>query len=249
VHRFAASRSFLGVVWRAPYVDECETDALPIRLLALVPLLAACGGGTQRGEPLTDPRAIASAALNATGTAVPVRVVFEWEYADDRGRLRGDGASRVNPPDRFRLDLYSTAEGSMRAALVDGDLTTSGQIEDVQFPPATFLYAMTGVFRPGPGEPIEGFRSGDLNVLGYPAADGGVRYFYFNDGRLDRVEERRGSRMLRRIVLAGGGDPAWPREARYRDDVTPKVVRWELVRVIPQEDRWPEEIYDISPMR
>ncbi len=224
-----------------------KTDTLLISIMALAPSLAACGGGIQRGAPLTNIDEIASRALATTGAKVPVRVVFEWEYADDRGRLRGDGAGRVNPPDKFRLDLFSTAEGSMRAALVDGELTTSGQIEDVQFPPATFLYAMTGVFRPGPGEAVEGFRSGDFDVLGYPAANGGMRYFYFDAGRLDRVEERRGSRMLRRIVLEWGDDPAWPREARYRDDVTPNVVRWELVRVIPQEARWPEEIYDISP--
>jgi len=224
-----------------------KTDAVPISLAALVLSLAACGGTMTRGEPLTNPGEIAATALATTGTTVPVRVVFEWEYADDRGRLRGDGASRVNPPDRFRLDLYSTAEGSMRAALVDDDLVIGGQIEDVQFPPPTFLYAMTGVFRPGPGEPVEGFRSGDLDVLGYAVAEGSVRYFYFDAGRLERVEERRGSRLLRRIVLEWGEDPAWPSEARYRDDVTPNVVRWELVRVIPQEDRWPEDIYDISP--
>lgn len=198
-----------------------------------------------RGEPLADPGEIARDAILASGADQPVRVVFEWEYADDRGNLRGDGASRINPPDLFRLDLFSTAEGSMRAALVDDELTVSGQIEDVQLPPSTFLYAMTGVFRPGSAAPAEGFRSDGFQVLGYPAEDDAVRYFYFLDGRLQRVEERRGNRIQRRIVLEWGEDPTWPREARYRDDLTPSVVRWELVRVVPQEKRWADEIFEI----
>jgi hypothetical protein len=198
-----------------------------------------------RGEPLADPGEIARDAIRSSGADQPVRVVFEWEYADDRGNLRGDGASRINPPDLFRLDLFSTAEGSMRAALVDDELTVSGQIEDVQLPPSTFLYAMTGVFRPGPAPPVEGFRSDGFQVLGYPAGDDAVRYFYLLDGRLQRVEERRGNRIQRRIVLEWGDDPTWPREARYRDDLTPSVVRWELVRVAPQEERWADEIFEI----
>lgn len=217
-------------------------------LVLAVPLLA-CGGGIQRGEPLANPVEIAATAVAEAGAEGPVRVVFDWEYVDERGRLRGDGAARINPPDRFRLDLFSTAEGSMRAALVDDRLAVSGQIEDVQLPPTTFLYAMTGVFRPGPGQPVEGFRSRDYEVLAYPAEAGAVRYFYFSGGRLARVEERAGSRMLRRIELDWGQEPAWPREARYRDDVATNVVRWELQRVIPQEERFADELYDIPPVR
>lgn len=232
-----------------PTLNDVNRSLLVTAQVILTASLCACGAGLQRGEPLANPGEMAVAAVSSTGTTDPVRVVFEWEYADDRGRLRGDGAARVNPPDRFRLDLFSTAEGSMRAALVEGVLAVSGQIEDVQLPPPAFLYAMTGVFRPGVGEPTEGFRSADLDVLAYPADGSGVRYFYFRSGRLLRVEEREGSRMRRRIELEWGDEPAWPREARYRDDVTPSVVRWELQRVIPQEERFSNDIYDIPPIR
>lgn len=211
--------------------------------------LAACGGGFQRGAPLADPSAIAASARAATGTASPVRIVFEWEYADGRGNLRGDGAARVNPPDRFRLDLFSTAEGSMQAVLVDDRLDTSGRIEGVELPPPAFMYAMTGVFRPGPGEPAEGFASGGYEVVAYPADGDAMRYFYLLDGKLHRVEERRDGRLRRRIELEWGEHTEWPREARYRDDVTPSVVRWELQRVVPQADPFDEVIYvlDRSP--
>ena len=218
------------------------------RAAALSLALAGCASGVQRGEPIADPGRIAAEAIDATGASAPVRIVFEWEYADDRGRLRGDGAARINPPDLFRLDLFSTAEGSMRAALVDDVLRVAGQIEDVELPPATYLYAMTGVFRPGDAGPGEGFRSGALDVLAYPVDDGGVRYFYFGDMRLQRVEERRGGRIIRRIELEWGEDPTWPREARYRDDLTPSVVRWELDRVVPQEERFADDLYVIPPV-
>lgn len=219
-----------------------------LTLVAAAIATAACAAGLNRGEPIADPGAIASEAAASTGASAPARVVFEWEYADERGNLRGDGASRVNPPDRFRLDLFSTAEGSMQAVLVDDELTVLGEIEDVQFPPPAFLYAMTGVFRPGSSSPVEGFRSEGYEVVGYPAEGDAVRYFYLMDGRLQRVEERRAGRIQRRIVLEWGEDPTWPREARYRDDLVPNVVRWELVRVIPQTERWPESIYDIDPI-
>lgn len=179
-----------------------------------------------------------------------MHVLFEWEYVDARGNLRGDGSARVNPPDRFRLDLFTTGEGSMSAVLVDDRLTTGGELEgDVQLPPETFLYAMTGVFRPGAGSPLEGFESRDFRVLGYPGEGEARRYFYLLGDRLVRVEERRGSRLHRRIEIEWGEDPTWPREARYRDDVTPSAVRWELQRVRPQQDPYPEEIYAIPGPR
>ena len=217
-----------------------------------VPVLAlalACGGPIPRGEPLVDLDLIAQADTRASGTTTPMRVVFEWEYADERGNLRGQGSGRVNPPDRFRLDLFSTAEGSMRAVLVDDLLASSGDLEGVRLPPPAFLYAMAGVFRPGPARPIEGFQSDAFEVLGYPVEDGSMRYFYLLDGRLQRVEDLRSRRTQRRIELTWGENPTWPREAVYRDDITPSRVRWELVRMIPQDEPFPEEIYDRASTR
>lgn len=216
----------------------------------IIALLLGCAGGYGTGEPLADPEAVAERAAAASGADRPVRVVFEWEYADERGNLRGEGVARVNPPARFRLDLFSTAEGSMRAALVDDRLDTGGDLEDVELPPPAFLYAMTGVFRPGSGAPIEGFTSGPHEVVGYAVADGGVRRFYLEAGRLVRVEERRAGRLERRIELEWGEDPVWPREARYRDDVDPRTrVRWALERVVEQSEPFEEEIYDVVPGR
>lgn len=218
-------------------------------LLVVVPLLG-CAGGFETGEPLSDPGAVAARAAEASGADRPVRVIFQWEYADERGNLRGDGVARVNPPARFRLDLFSTAEGSMRAALVDDALDVGGDLEDVELPPPAFLYAMTGVFRPGSGAPSEGFTNGPYEVVGYPVPDGGVRHFYLEGGRLVRVEERRDGRLERRIELEWGEDSVWPSEARYRADVDPRTrVRWALERVVPQNEPFEDEIYDVVPAR
>lgn len=218
--------------------------------MPVIGLLFGCAGGLETGEPLTDPAAVAARAQEASGADRPVRVIFQWEYADERGNLRGEGVARVNPPARFRLDLFSTAEGSMRAALVDDRLDTGGDLEDVELPPPAFLYAMTGVFRPGSAPPSEGFASGPYEVVGYAVSDGGVRRFYLEAGRLVRVEERRDGRLERRIELEWGQDPVWPAEARYRDDVEPRTrVRWALDRVVPQDEPFDDGIYDVVPRR
>lgn len=241
-----------------PFLDRISHRALPFLPVkagcarragaAVAALFLGCAGGVEMGEPLADPDAVAAHAAEASGATRPARVIFRWEYADERGNLRGDGVGRVNPPDRFRLDLFSTGEGSMRAALVDGTLSTGGDLEDVELPPPAFLYAMTGVFRPGAGAPAEGFRSGPYEVVGYAVSDRAMRRFYLLDGRLTRVEERRDGRLERRIELEWGEDATWPREARYRDDGDrPNRVRWELVRSVPQAEPFAEDIYDVAP--
>jgi hypothetical protein len=208
---------------------------------------ASCAGSFQQGPPLEDPVAVADRARESTGTEHPSRVRFEWEYADERGNLRGDGVGRVNPPDSFRLDLFTSAEGSMAAVLVDDRLDTLGEMEDVELPAPPFLYAMAGVFRPGDEPPSAGFRSGDSEVIGYTLADGSNRYYFLRDSRLVRVEERQGNRLVRRIDLEWGTDSRWPREARYRDDLRPNRVRWELIEVRTEDTHWPVETYDLGP--
>jgi hypothetical protein len=205
--------------------------------------VGGCAASLQRGSPLADPAAVAARARESSGAERPSWVRFEWEYADKRGNLMGDGVSRVNPPDSFRLDLFTTGEGSMIAVLVDDRLETLGQIEDVELPAPVFLYAMAGIFRPGNTLPTAGFESDGAEVLEYPAPDGGTRYFFFREGRLVRLEERRGNRLERRIEIEWGPDPAWPSDARYRDDLTPNRVRWELVEVRVRDTRWPAEDY------
>lgn len=215
-----------------------------------LPLVAwagvSCSAALQRGAPLADPAGVAAGAHDASGARHPTSVWFDWEYVDERGNLRGEGRGRVNPPDRFRLDLFSTGEGSMSATLVDARLSTLGELEDVELPEPTFLYAMAGIFRPGDGPPSEGFESEGSRVVAYPTEDGATRYYFLRDGRLHRVEQRRGGRVERRIELEWGEDATWPLEARYRDSIVPNRVRWALVEIRIEGSPFPPDIYDLG---
>ncbi|MXW55802.1 MAG: hypothetical protein F4Z59_03695, partial [Gemmatimonadales bacterium] len=186
---------------------------------------------------------VARRARASSGTEQPMHVVFTWEYAGESGNFRGDGAARVNPPDRFRLDLFSTGEGSLQATLVDGVLSTSGDIEGVELPPTVFLYAMAGVFRPGDAPPAAGYEIPGSSVLEFAVEGGATRSYYLDEGRLTRLEERRAGRRERWIELEWGSDRRWPREARYRDIVDSSGVLWELVSATAQAQPYDEELY------
>ena len=217
--------------------------------LLLLPL-AACGGGFERGTALPDAEEVARRARASSGTEQPMHVIFRWEYAGESGSFRGDGAARVNPPDRFRLDLFSTGEGSLQATLVDGVLATSGDLEGVELPPTVFLYAMAGVFRPGEMPPARGSEVRGLRVLEFAIEGGATRSYYLEGGRLTRLDERRGGRRERWIELEWGSDPRWPREARYRDNVDSSGVRWELLSATAQSQPYDEENYVLPiPLR
>jgi hypothetical protein len=211
----------------------------------LLTALSACGGALQRGAPLPDTDEMAERLINMTGVSQPTHVVFEWEYVDGRGRLRGDGSARINPPDLFRLDLFSTGEGSIAAVLVDGILSTQGDLQDIILPDSPFLYAMTGLFRPGSPSPLGGFKADDLEVLEYLGGKGAHRYFYLSKNRLMRVEDKKDGHFDRGLEITWTNDPSWPGEVRYRDVVGENRVRWKLVRSSMQSKPFEPSIYDL----
>lgn len=216
------------------------------RWTGVIPLLAAAGcagGGAPEGPPLPDPVAAAEETRRATGVTEPSEVRFRWEYGDESGRLRGDGVARVNPPDSFRLDLFTTGEGSMAVALTGDSLTTLGRIENVELPEAPFMYAMAGVFRPGPGVPAAARRAGGGRVLVYDAGPGRRRSYRLDgEGRLVAVEERSDGRLARRIELTWPEAGRWPARAEYREFGTPRRVEWHLEET-RRTERFAREIY------
>ena len=218
----------------------------------LLPLLGA-GCATpppEVGPPLEDPVAIAEEAVRTSGADEPWRLRFAWNYGDPKGTLRGDGVARVNPPGDFRLDFFTTGEGSMAAVLVGDDLRTLGQIEDVQLPEPPFLYAMAGVFRPGAVRPDRGYRGEQGQVLVYELGEGVERRYILSDGRLVRAEEREGGRLVREISLQWPEDAEvagpWPRQAEYRDRGVPSRVRWTMDEARTAEEPFPADIYALD---
>lgn len=217
-------------------------------------LLAAGWGCASTGslEPLDDPAGVADDAERETSPDRPHHVTLTWEFADERGAVEGDGVMRFNPPDSMRLDLFSTGDASMSAALVPGSgLRVAGRIEEVQLPPPPFLYASAGLLRPGGGGLVEALRGDDgAVVLVYESVDGGRLRFRLEGGRLVEVEERRDGRPVRRTRLTWPDTAAaWPSEAEYRDRTLERRARWRLEEVRPVDQTFPPEIYDLPEAR
>lgn len=203
-----------------------------------------CASAGGPGAPLADPAATAERLRSATGAEEPQRIRFRWEYGDEQGRLRGDGVARINPPDSFRLDLFTSGEGSMAVALAADRLSSLGQIEDVELPEAPFLYAMAGAFRPGPEASLEGGRgSADEASLAFVAPGGRTWVFGFEGERLVRLEERDGGRVSQRISVSWGEGGSWPRSAEYRDLRRPRRVEWHLEEAVTEPARFPADLF------
>lgn len=213
----------------------------------LLVALASARCATARGDrtPLPDPAEVADRAADA-GPDRPHRVTFRWEYADERGPVRGEGVLRFNPPDSVRLDLFSAADASMNVALVGGELRSAGQIEDVRLPPAAFLYATAGLFRPGRTGPGEGWEAGGDRHLAYRAPGGGTLVYRLRDTRIVRLDEREDGRELRRVELDWPESTGvWPREAEYRDATRQSRARWTVEETRVEEASFPREIYEL----
>lgn len=217
--------------------------------LVLAAAAAGCAGaGAGSGPPLSNPAEVAASAREAGGPDAPHRLEIAWEYTDERGPVSGEGVVRYNPADSLRLDLFGPGGGSMSVALTGSGLRSRGQIRDVRVPPPPFLYASAGIFRPGPTAPDRGYRSGEGEVLVYPAEGGGELRFHLADGRLVRVEEIRDGRLLREAVLEWpDGASAWPASAEYRDRSEDSRARWTIEEVRVADGRFPSDIYDLPP--
>lgn len=214
-------------------------------LLLVVAASARCATAGGSRTPLPDPSA-AAARLAEVSPDRPYRVTFRWQYADERGPVRGDGVLRFNPPDSLRLDLFSAGDASMNVALVDGQLRTAGQIEDVRLPPPAFLYATAGLFRPGREGPAEGWQAGEDRLLSYESPARATLVYRLRGTRIVGLVERSGDRELRTLEL-DWPEPAgdWPRQAEYRDETQGSRARWTVEDAETEEESFPREIYEL----
>lgn len=211
-------------------------------------LVGACRVPVESGPPIADPGATAARLLEASGGQRPAFVRFEWAYGDRRGDVDGDGAARFNPPDSLRLDLFTSGEVAMAVALADDALTSLGEIEDIEIPPRSFLFAMAGLFRPDPGVPPRGFEADGDTVLVY-GPEARRLYFWADGGRLVRVEERDHGRLRRRVELTWDGASEWPSEAEFRDLEEPSRVRWTTTETHMLEEPHRSDIFTLPHAR
>lgn len=134
----------------------------------------------------------------------------------------------------------------MSVALTDDSLATLGQIEDVELPTPPFLYAMAGLFRPGPVAPAEGSGTESGSTLAFDATDGRRRLYVFEDERLSRLEERVDGRVTQRIAISWEDGRPWPTSAEYRDFERPRRVEWHLEEAVEEPTRFAPEIFRLG---
>ena len=113
----------------------------------------------------------------------------------------------------------------MAVALAGERLTSLGEIEDIEVPPRSFLFAMAGLFRPDSGVPPRAIEADGDTVVEYGTEHRSL-YFWASGGRLVKVEERSHGSLRRKVELTWAGNSAWPSEAEFRDLDAPSRVRW-----------------------
>lgn len=199
------------------------------------------------GPLVPDPAGAASEARRAAGPEHAALVRFTWSYADDQGSVEGEGVGRYTPRDSLRVDLFSSGDVGLAAALVDGRLSASGEIEGVELPGPAFMYAMAGIFHPASGT-LERAHEADGGRLLVYSAEAGERRYLVREGRLLRLEERRRGEVAHRVVVEWDSASAWPASAEFRDDEAPRRVRWTLVEASRAAGGFDPDIY-VLPAR
>lgn len=164
-----------------------------------------------------DSEAVAAAAAENRLDG-PVRVVFDWSLQEREGRFSGQGVTRVDPPDRARLDLFGPrGESYLTAVFIGGELHLPPNVQSAPLPPPELLWSALGVFQPPPGAALVATRSRSSGLtLEYAAAEQRWRY-EFENGTLRSVEWTAPGNNRRTVVLEGSADHGLPGRAVYRD--------------------------------
>lgn len=119
------------------------------RALWTFALFAGTGCATApRAGPLTG----VPVAAGVPDTRLPAgyrRIIFDWNYKERVFSGRGDGVSRIAPPDSVRIDLFLENGSNGGYVIMIGDsITTVAQDEARRsLPPAPMLWAALGVVR------------------------------------------------------------------------------------------------------
>lgn len=200
----------------APGASRIRTGARRgAALVGLVAAFVAAGCSRNPGvgpvEPGVEPRLVA-----ATRPDTPRLVLFSWSLREGASRFSGQGAARVAPEYRARLDLFGPQDVLYLSALLrDGELVLPAGVPSRIVPPAPLLWSAFGVVRPPDGaRVVTATERGDEATLAYDGDDGRWR-FRFRGGALVHAEwvSDRGARHTVELSGAAGG----AQRAVYRD--------------------------------
>jgi hypothetical protein len=130
----------------APFGSLRHSASRALWTLALF-ALSACARA-----PLAGPLTGAPVAAGVPDTRLRpgyVRIIFGWHYKERVFSGRGDGSTRIAPPDSVRIDLFLENGNSGGYVILIGDSITTVAQEEARrsLPPAPLLWAALGVVR------------------------------------------------------------------------------------------------------
>ena len=211
------------------------------RQVVLVAVLAGLGGCASRDAlPETVEPAVAESAVRATAPDRPLRIVFQWRIMQADARFSGQGAGRVQPPLRARLDLFGPGGNAvLSAALVGDDLRLPPGVPPVQLPPPALMWAALGVVAPPDRATLVGTSVEPARTrLYYQIDEGRLRYTLEGDQLTAALWETDGRRMV--VDLSGTSRLGLPGEALYRDPSGPTELMLNLEQVDEAEPYPPD---------
>lgn len=185
--------------------------------------------------PLPDPEAVAASLRERHVPEVSRLTLFRWRYYGREGNFGGEGALRLDPADRARVDLLGPSSATVEIAVLRGDtLHLASQDPEVRLPPPAFLWAMAGVFRPPGPAPTRALGGDGVTVLEYGGTRAnGLRFVFGREGRLERVLDLRDDRTELELSLtwakAGDAPAEVPRAAEFRDHRHFRRIRLEVM--------------------
>jgi len=176
-------------------------------------LLASCAPAVRPLSGTPTPAVLPPVQLPAR----PMQLRFTWNYSDDSFNANGEGAVRVQPPDRARLDFFLNNGVAGGYAILIGDSLTIPGPELVRrfLPPPPLLWAALGKPALPPSSDTTARIDGDTlrvdmgELRGGDArnADGRAWRLAFAGTRLARVERIEGGKVVEwvsRTPDAGG---------------------------------------------
>lgn len=223
---------------------RARASLLPL-LLVLGAACAPAGPPPPPPGPPLDPGQEALALERATRLEGPVRVVFEWSLDEPGLRARGRGVARMEPPDRARLDLFSSSgETVLRAAMVGDELRLPPGAQGSMVPPPALFWSALGIFRPGTGSFLAGGEraDGDEVRLDYLLAGRQELRYRLRSRRVEGVELGRDGEVFERLSLVPAPDARFPRETVYRHLADFRELRFTL-ETVDEVDAFPPDIW------
>ncbi len=205
----------LATAWAGTY--------FPSAALLFLFLAAGCGGAPAPERPLPPGVRAAEVAHRMEALTRPPspRIIrFRFRVREADFRFQGEGAARIDPAYRVRLDLFSSQGETLFQAALDGsELRVPPWAPRELAPPPALLWAALGVFRPDAGlDFLGGTGAGKEGVVlryGDPAAV--ELRFRIREGRLRRAELYREGHLSEEVDLTPGEELEGVVETVYRN--------------------------------